>query len=268
MRDLSQRFPFLVPIWLSRNYGQHAATLAGMASSGGEWIVTLDEDGQHDPQAIAVMLDAAMREQCALVYAQPVNAAPHGFFRNLTSKASKWLVSKLVSGEQVKDYNSFRLILGSLGRGVAAYSGSGVYLDVAIGWVVDRHAVAPVTLRGEEARPSGYSNRTLFAHFRRMVLTSGTRGLRFVSALGVGFVIVSLILAGIILVARLNGNIDTQGWASLVVVVLFSSGAILFSLGIIAEYIGINVDMAMGKPPYLITADLSDGPLGRTRSDL
>jgi undecaprenyl-phosphate 4-deoxy-4-formamido-L-arabinose transferase len=45
---------------------------------------------------------------------------------------------------------------------------------------------------------------------------------------------------------------------------LLGLGATLFSLGVIAEYIGINVNMAMGKPPYLITSDPADGPLGRT----
>ncbi len=47
------------------------------------------------------------------------------------------------------------------------------------------------------------------------------------------------------------------------VVVLMSTGAILFSLGIIAEYIGVAVGMAMGKPPYLIISDPGNGPLGR-----
>ena len=46
---------------------------------------------------------------------------------------------------------------------------------------------------------------------------------------------------------------------------LLCSGAILFSLGVIAEYIGVNVNMAMGRPLYLIVSDPADGPLGRTR---
>jgi undecaprenyl-phosphate 4-deoxy-4-formamido-L-arabinose transferase len=57
----------------------------------------------------------------------------------------------------------------------------------------------------------------------------------------------------------------TEGWASIIVVLLLSSGAILVSLGIIAEYIGVNVNMAMGKPLYLITNDPASGPLGRQK---
>jgi undecaprenyl-phosphate 4-deoxy-4-formamido-L-arabinose transferase len=47
------------------------------------------------------------------------------------------------------------------------------------------------------------------------------------------------------------------------VVVLVGTGAVLFSLGIVAEYLGVAVNMAMGKPLYLITQDPADGPLGR-----
>jgi len=265
LRELETEYAFFRAIWLSKNFGQHAATLAGMASSGGEWILTLDEDGQHDPSALPTMLDTAMREQCAVVYAKPTNPAPHGVLRNVSFKGAKWILTRLVSSPQALDYHSLRLILGSVGRGVAAYSGAGVYLDVAIGWVVGRVATAPVTLRGETARASGYSRRSIFGHFKRMVLTSGTRGLRFVSGLGVAFLAGALLIAALLLIARLNGSIVTQGWTSTIVVVLVSSGALLFSLGIIAEYIGVNVNMAMGKPPYLITRDTADGPVGRTR---
>ncbi len=51
------------------------------------------------------------------------------------------------------------------------------------------------------------------------------------------------------------------------IVILISSGAILFSLGIIAEYVGVNVNMAMGKPAYLIVSDPAAGPLGRLDAD-
>lgn len=264
LRDLARNREHVRAVWLSRNFGQHAATLAGIASSGGDWIVTMDEDGQHDPRFIAALLDVAMSEQSAVVYAKPTNAPPHGLLRNTASKMAKWTLTKFVSRPEAGDYQSYRLILGAVGRSVAAFSGAGVYLDVAIGWVAGRARVAPVELR-QGGRPSGYSVRRLFAHFLRMVLTSGTRGLRFVSALGIVFAFGGLVLAVVILIARLTGSVETQGWASTVVVVLLGFGATLVSLGIIAEYIGVSVNMAMGKPPYVIMSDPALGPLGRVR---
>src|SRR3954468_14404912 len=67
IRSLAERHKFVQPIWLSRNYGQHAATLAGMAATSGDWVATLDEDGQHNPADLGRMLDAARAEGVLLV---------------------------------------------------------------------------------------------------------------------------------------------------------------------------------------------------------
>src|SRR5436309_7705477 len=68
MSSLAARLSFVVPVWLSRNYGQHAATLAGVASTSGDWVVTLDEDGQQDPCDIPSLLDVAISKNVQLVY--------------------------------------------------------------------------------------------------------------------------------------------------------------------------------------------------------
>jgi len=261
IRELEARYDFVMPVWLSRNFGQHAATLAGIASSSGDWVVTLDEDGQHDPADLPGLLDVALNKQVQVVYGKPLNPPPHGVFRNAASKGAKRIVNQLFVGSNAQDFNSYRLILGSVARGVAAYSGSGVYLDVALGWIAGSYATAPVTLRSE-SRDSGYSLRRLLSHFWRLVISSGTRGLRVVSVLGVILAAVGLISALWIVVVKLTFGIDSDGWASTNVIILMSGGAVLFSLGIVAEYIGVSVNMAMGRPGYVISTDPADGPLG------
>ena len=150
MRELEEQYPFARAIWLSRNFGQHAATLAGMASAGGDWIVTLDEDGQHDPAFIAGMLDVALGEQ-AQRRLRPARPTPHRTrpSRNVTSRGAKRVVKALSGGADASVFHSYRLILGEVGRSVAAYAGSGVYLDIALGWVAGRVTTAPVELRDE-----------------------------------------------------------------------------------------------------------------------
>jgi glycosyltransferase involved in cell wall biosynthesis len=267
IRELESKYPFVRAVWLSRNFGQHAATLAGMASSSGEWIATLDEDGQHDPGYIGGMLDEAMAHRCALVYARPTNEPPHSAFRNVASRAAKRVVNTMVGGMDASVFHSYRLMVGEVGRSVAAYAGAGVYLDVALGWVAGRAVTAPVTLREEGVRTSGYSTRSLVSHFWRMVLTGGTRALRVVSALGLASAALGFVVALALVVNRLSGSPVEQGWTSLIVVTLLCTGAILFSLGVIAEYLGVSVNMAMGRPLYLITADPALGPLGRDDED-
>ena len=263
IRELAAAYKFIRPVWLSRNFGQHPATMAGMASSSGDWIVTMDEDGQHDPANVGDFLDVALQEGAQLVYADPVNRPPHNVLRNGSSRLAKWVFSTFLTGKSEATFQSYRMVLGEIGRSVAAYAGSGVYLDVAMGWVAGPPAACPVRLREEGGRASGYSTRALLSHFVHLVLSSGTRALRMVSALGALFAVVGIGYALYLLAVRITSSTTPQGWTSTMVVVLVSTGAILFSLGVIAEYLGVAVNMAMGKPLYLIVGDPKDGPLGR-----
>jgi len=264
IRELAAAHDFIRPVWLSRNFGQHPATLAGMASSSGDWIVTMDEDGQHNPAGIGDFLDVALKQGAQLVYADPVNQPPHNMLRNGSSRLAKWVFSTFLTGESESTFQSYRMVLGEIGRSVAAYAGSGVYLDLALGWVAGPAAACPVRLRDEGGRPSGYSTRALLSHFVHLVLSSGTRALRLVSALGLLFAVGGIGYAIYLLVVHFTSSTTTQGWTSTMVAVLVSTGVILFSLGVIAEYVGVAVNMAMGKPLYLIVGDPKDGPLGRS----
>ncbi len=264
MRDLAASYPEVRTVWLSRNFGQHAATLAGMASAGGDWIATMDEDGQHDPAFLGELLDTAMEEQAVVVYARPANPPPHGPLRNASSRGAKWVVRQLApSGISPSLFNSYRLVLGEIGRSVAAYAGANVYLDIALGWVANRAATCPVTLREEGERPSGYNWQRLFSHFWRLVLSSGTRGLRLVAVLGVLCGGLGFVLALYLIGARLVSSDIPSGWTSTTVAILLASGTILVALAIVSEYVGMAVNMAMGRPLYLIVGDGRNGPLGR-----
>ena len=99
-----------------------------------------------------------------------------------------------------------------------------------------------------------------FLVYELLLLIRGTRAVQM--ALSGGF-----LLALYFLVARLVWGFEApQGWPTIIVALLLIGGAVLFSLGVIAEYIGVAVNMAMGKPLYLIVSDAADGPLGRTET--
>jgi glycosyltransferase involved in cell wall biosynthesis len=266
IRKLAAAHPWVRPVWLSRNYGQHAATIAGMSSTGSEWIATLDEDGQFDPIDIGALLDVAMERHAQLVYANPTNPPPHGLVRNLGSSFTKSFATRLLAGSNLERFSSFRLMLGDVGRGVTAFIGPGVYLDVALSWAFGRTAVCPVTFRLQSDRPSGYSFRMLLSHFWQLVITVGTRPLRLVSLAGVTAAFAGVVVAIVLLIGKLLGDITVPGWTSLTVIVLLLGGANLFALGVVAEYVGAAVGMAMGKPLYLITSDPSTSPLEREDS--
>jgi glycosyltransferase involved in cell wall biosynthesis len=255
LRELHAAHDWVRPIWLSRNFGQHAATLAGMTSSGGDWIVTMDEDGQQDPSFIPAMIDAAYRDGAQLVYGRPTNPPPHGALRNLGSKAAKGLFVRFLADQDFEEFNSYRLVLGEVGRSVAAYTGTGVYLDVALSWVVADVTTCPVTLR-QEGRPAGnYNYSRLFSHFGRLVVSSGTKPLFFVSFIGVAFVILGGLAALWVGYQRIVGDLPVSGWASMFIALMVVGGAVMLSLGIIAQYIGAATNMSLGKPLYVVVRD-------------
>jgi len=253
MKALAVQHGFVRPLWLSRNFGQHPATLAGMASTVSPWVVTLDEDGQQDPKDIGALLDTALDGSTRLVYARPANAPPHGPLRNLASSLAKWTAVRVL-GVQVGAFNSFRLIEGEVARGVAAYCGANVYLDVALSWVVGRTAHCPVMLREERGRRSGYTLQRLLRHFWQLVLTSGTRPLRFISLVGSLSIVGAFLFAAVQIYRRLQHEIPIPGWTSTITLICLFAGLTLISLGIVAEYLAFAVGMAMGKPAYLIVS--------------
>src|SRR5215470_11870373 len=101
-----------------------------------------------------LLLDEAVRTGAQLVYARPANEPPHGLLRNLGSAATKWLFVHVLGSRPLGAFNSFRLVEGEVARGVAAYCGADVYLDVALSWVVASARHCPVTLRAERGRRS------------------------------------------------------------------------------------------------------------------
>ena len=258
LRDLSDRYPFVRIVWLSRNFGQHPATLAGMTSSTGTWIVTMDEDGQHDPKAIGSMLDVAYSNRAELVYASPVDPPPHPFLRNIASKVTKWLFVRLLATSDFEEFNSYRLVLGEVGRSSAAYTGPGVYLDVALSWVVSNVALCPVNMRIEGRPPGSYTAKKLFGHFGRLLVSSGARPLAFVSIVGFIVFLVGIVWSIWIVWQAAMGVATPAGWTSTFVGLLLIGGLTLFSLGIIAQYVRVASDSALGRPLYVVVSDPDD----------
>lgn len=254
IEQLCAEFAFVRAVWLSRNYGQHAATLAGMASATGDWVATIDEDGQQDPADIARMLDAALAESLQLVYAQPQNRPPHSWLRNSLSRAAKAITSRIIGNKEIGHFNSFRFVDAELARTLAAYCGNGIYLDMALFWITSRVGHCPVRLRNEMREMSSYSYFRLLGHFWNLIFSTGTRPLRLITLTGFLSVILAIAISAYALYGKMIGDVPIQGWASLLIVVAFFSGCILTALGVIAEYLVVALGIVMGKPLYVVSS--------------
>jgi glycosyltransferase involved in cell wall biosynthesis len=256
IRELAAAHDWVRPVWLSRNFGQHPATCAGILATGSDWIATIDEDGQHDPSYIGTMLDRAYAMRAQLVYANPSNDRPHGLVRNGASKVAKSVFKWLLSSDvPVIDFHSYRLIAGDVGRIVAASIGPGVYLDVALLWSIPTVTDAAVPMRTEGRPAKSYTTRRLVSHFWRLVLSSGTKPLRVVSGVGVLSAVIGFLFGAVLIGQRIFGEVEVRGWTTVVVGGLIGVGLILLSLGVIAEYLGMMAFRSMGRSSYLVVRD-------------
>lgn len=254
IRALSEQYDTVRPVWLMRNAGQHAATAAGIASSGGMWVVTMDEDGQHRPDQIERLLDAALSDELHLVYGVATDGVPHPRWRNATSAGAKW-VAKVLCGSSLDMFTSFRLLEGTRARSACAYVGSRTFLDVALTWTIGRVGSTEVATGAEGRAGSGYRLSTLMSHFWTLVLSSGTRPLRILSLLGLVAAMGGVLAAVVVAYQKVRHGYDTQGWASVFIALTVVGGAILFAIGVMAEYIGATLRMVQGRPAFVIGED-------------
>ena len=248
---LAIKYKKVKPLWLSRNYGEHAAVLAGLSETTADWVVTVDEDGQHDPSDISNLLKRATATNSQVVYGIDLKGSPHSWWRKLGSKFAHWIAGKLFPKDLSKiDFSSFRLIDGEIARKIANQTGPGTYVDVALTWFCGGFETIETNFRNELRPPKNYSPGKLIALFWRMVISSGTKPLRLVSISGILTSFLGIVLAIFFIIERINNPQLPLGWASVMVVILVLGGLVLIALGVIAEYLGLVVTMAMGKPTY------------------
>lgn len=263
--QLATRHPWIVPLHLSRNFGQHPATIVGILHSSGDWVVTLDEDLQHHPRVIPQLLARAVRGHADIVYARPASAVHESILRDWSSRGFKRIMQWLTDNPHLPDFNSFRLIRGPVARAAASVCSHDTYLDITLGWFTQRVGVIRAEMKDERyirTKKSGYSLRSLLSHAWRMIFSSQIKLLRIGSVLGLSAMIFSVIAAIYFLVVRLFFPMDiaVQGWTSLFLSITFFGGLSAFMLGIALQYLSSMVLKSHGKPTFFIIDRSGDGP--------
>lgn len=265
--QLAKDYPWIKALHLSRNFGQHPATIAGVMRSCGDWVVTMDEDLQHPPVRIPDLLEVVAKRGADIVYAAPEGQIHHSASRDWTSRTYKMLMEWLTGNAHIRKANSFRLMRGEIARAASAICAHDTYFDVALGWFTDRIDTAKMVLKDERyiaTKTSGYNYKSLLSHARRLVASSQIKLLRTGALVGLVVLALSIVLSIGLILLKLLGNpgmIRSQGWTSLMLALAFFSGILMLMSGIILEYLSLLVLRAHGKPLYFIVDRSRDADL-------
>lgn len=258
---LEAEYDFVRVVTLSRNFGQHPATAGGILHTSGDWVLTLDEDLQHRPEDVDALLERATTRGLDVVYARPSGEVHRSWYRDRASSTYKRLLSISTGDPNVRLFNSFRAVRGSIARAAAAVARHDTYLDIAIGWFTQR--IGSRALRLLDPRRGAYSFRSLLSHARRAMISSQTKWLRVGAAIGIGGLSLSLFLLVWILAKKLTvpESIEVQGWTSLFLTIVFFGGLVAFLVGVVLEYLRTLILGAHGKPSFFVVdRSLDAGP--------
>jgi glycosyltransferase involved in cell wall biosynthesis len=247
--QLAERHPWIHPINLMRNYGQHNALLCGIRAAQYAVIVTMDDDLQHPPEEIPKLL-AVLAEGHDVVYGTP-EREQHGLGRDFASWVTKLTLQNVMGAEIARQVCAFRAFRSVVATAFDHYAGSFVSIDVLLTWGTNRFAATPVRHDRREQGTSGYTFRQLVTHAVNMMTGFTTLPLQLASLVGLAF---TLFGVGVLLyvVGRyfVHGG-SVPGFPFLASIIALFSGAQLFALGIIGEYLARIHFRSMQKPPYV-----------------
>ncbi len=255
--EISKRDKRVRGIQLARNFGQHNALLCGIRAARGEVIVTLDDDLQHPPEEIPKLLNK-LAEGYDVVYGTPMTEQ-HGFWRDIASQVMKLALQSAMGAKIARNVSAFRAFHTRLRDAFANYQSPFVSIDVLLTWATTSFAAIPVQHDPRWSGETNYTFRKLVAHALNMMTGFSTLPLQFASLIGFAFTLFGLVVLTYVIGRFLIHGSSVPGFPFLASVIAIFSGAQLFALGIIGEYLARMHFRAMEKPPYVIRTTSKPG---------
>ena len=250
--ELARTHSFVRAMNLMRNYGQHNALLAGIRSARNQIIVTLDDDLQNPPEEIPHLL-AQIAEGFDVVYAVPENEQ-HGFLRDLASQVTKLTLQSAMGADTARKISAFRAFRADLRDSFQDYRGSFVSIDVLLTWGTTRFTAVTVRHDPRRAGVSNYTLRKLVIHALNLMTGFSTMPLQIASLVGFACTLLGLLVL-LFVVGRYIIQGSVPGFPFLASIIAVFSGAQLFALGIIGEYLARVHFRMMDKPSYTVRED-------------
>ena len=247
IEQLAKKYTWVRGISLMRNYSQQNATLCGIRAACYEVTVTMDQDLQHQPEDIPLLL-AELEKGYDVVYGTP-KKLPNGFIRNLLTTNIKQTLANMVGVPSLKYISAFCAFRTPLRTAFENFQSSSVIIDLLLSWGTTRFTSVPVNI--EEAGNSNYNFKSLLKYALLILMSFSNKPLRLASWIGF---IMTLFGIGVFIYVLVTyfavGSLP--GFPFLASIIALFSGAQLFALGIFGEYLALMFDRSMDHPPYVI----------------
>jgi undecaprenyl-phosphate 4-deoxy-4-formamido-L-arabinose transferase len=256
INELARERTWVHGINLMRNVGQHNAVLCGIRAAKYEIVATIDDDLQNPPDQIPGLLEK-LEHGFDVVYGVPEHQQ-HGFLRDLASKITKLVLQNAMGTEIAKNISAFRVFRTYVREAFQQYRGPFVSIDVLLTWGTTRFAA--VTVRHEQRREgvSGYTLRKLMIHALNMMTGFSVLPLQIASLVGFVFTLFGIMTLAFVIGRYLIHGSPVPGFPFLASIIAMFSGAQLFALGIIGEYLARMHFRLMDRAQYVVSGEVSN----------
>ena len=248
LKDLRKKNKKMKIVNLAKNCGQHPATLCGMGIAKGDYVITMDDDLQQRPEDIVSLLGQREHEIVIGAFAEK----RHNLFKRITSDMKGWFDYKLIGKPKNLKLSSFRLIQRSAVENILKIQTSYPIMSALIFSVTSDVVNVEVAHENRQEGKSGYSLFKMVKLFTNLIINNSSMMLKIVGYIGLVASFLSICFAVYIVMMKLFRNHTISGWSSIMVTINFFGGLILFSLGVIGEYLIRLIYNAEQRPSYYI----------------
>lgn len=258
IQSITRENPRVRGFTLMRNYGQHNALLCGIRAAQNEVIVTMDDDLQNPPSEIHKLL-AKLQEGYDVVYGTP-QREQHGLWRDLASQITKLVLQSSMGVDTARNVSAFRAFRTVVRDAFANYGSPYVSIDVLLTWGTTRFAAVVVQHDPRRFGTSNYTLSKLIRHALNMITGFSVLPLQIASLLGFALALFGAIVLVYVVGHALLTGIIVPGFAFISSIIAIFSGAQLFALGVIGEYLARIHFRTMDRPVYTVRASTSTTP--------
>lgn len=250
IRRLCREHENIKGISFSKNFGQHAALMAGLRHSDGDYVVCLDDDGQTPANEVDRLLEK-LEEGYDAVYAK-YEHKQHSAFRNMGSRVNE-LMTRVMLGKPADLYvSSYFAVKKFVVNDMVKYENSYPYVIGLVLRATKNITNVTVNHREREEGSSGYTIKKLLGLWFNGFTAFSVKPLRIATGIGAFSAMVGFFYGIYTIAKRLVNPAVPMGFSSTMAAIVFFGGMIMLMLGLIGEYIGRIYISLNNSPQYVI----------------
>lgn len=250
IRKLCEEKKYITGIGFARNFGQHAALMAGLRQASGDYVVCLDDDGQTPADEVSKLLDK-LEEGFDAVYAK-YEHKQHSGFRNLGSKVNELMTRVMLEKPKDLYVSSYFAVKRFIVEDMIRYENSYPYVIGLVLRSTKNITNVVVNHREREEGSSGYTLKKLLALWFNGFTAFSVKPLRIATCVGVICACAGFLYGIYIIINRFVNPDVPLGYSSMMAALVFFCGMIMVMLGLIGEYIGRIYISMNSSPQYVI----------------